>query len=248
MAGLQAIHRIQLTKEYKNTDENKAIGYLRSRDNNVGGCRSMFTHQKGEYAKGSATVYCDEGFKTILDEEIQVFEFSYPEASIIPFYVSEQEAIDKFLADKTQAIIVTRELTKDQIKYMKSKFKRVVRTNCIAVDAVALITNKENPVDQLSLQEIGDILSGKISRWSQLAGSDTTAIKIVFDNPGSSTVSYMRHQFLPAGTQVSDNPNAFGQKNNAQVLDLVKKRPKRTRNNQRQLAWRRPFRCKKHTA
>ena len=108
---------------------------------------------------------------------------------------------------------------------MKSKFKRVVRTNCIAVDAVALITNKENPVDQLSLQEIGDILSGKISRWSQLAGSDTTAIKIVFDNPGSSTVSYMRHQFLPAGTQVSDNPNAFGQKNNAQVLDLVKKDP-----------------------
>lgn len=181
--------------------------------------------KKGEYAKGSATVYCDEGFKTILDEEIQVFEFSYPEASIIPFYVSEQEAIDKFLADKTQAIIVTRELTKDQIKYMKSKFKRVVRTNCIAVDAVALITNKENPVDQLSLQEIGDILSGKISRWSQLAGSDTTAIKIVFDNPGSSTVSYMRHQFLPARTQVSDNPNAFGQKNNAQVLDLVKKDP-----------------------
>ncbi len=170
MAGLQAIHRIQLTKEYKNTDENKAIGYLRSRDNNVGGCRSTSSPiKKGEYAKGSATVYCDEGFKTILDEEIQVFEFSYPEASIIPFYVSEQEAIDKFLADKTQAIIVTRELTKDQIKYMKSKFKRVVRTNCIAVDAVALITNKENPVDRLSLQEIGDILSGKISRWSQLA-------------------------------------------------------------------------------
>ena len=179
--------------------------------------------KKGEYAKGSATVYCDEGFKTILDEEIQVFEFSYPEASIIPFYVSEQEAIDKFLADKTQAIIVTRELTKDRIKYMKSKFKRVVRTNCIAVDAVALIANKENPVDPTRFRRSGTSCQGKYHGGANLPSSDTTAIKIVFDNPGSSTVSYMRHQFLPAGTQVSDNPNAFGQKNNAQVADLVKK-------------------------
>lgn len=181
--------------------------------------------KKGEYAKGSATVFCDDGFKTILDEEISVFEYSYPEASIIPFYVSEQEAIDSLLADKTQAIIVTRELTKDQIAFMKAKYKRVVKTNCIAVDAVALITNKDNPVSQLSLDEIKEILTGKISRWSQLAGSDTTAIRLVFDNPGSSTVSYMRQRFLPQGASISDNPNAFAQKNNAQVLDIVKKDP-----------------------
>lgn len=181
--------------------------------------------KRGEYAKGSATVFCDDGFKTILDEEISVFEYSYPEASIIPFYVSEQEAIDTLLADKTQAIIVTRELSKDQIAFMKSKYKRVVKTNCIAVDAVALITNKDNPVSQLSLDEIKEILTGKISRWSQLAGSDTAAIKLVFDNPGSSTVSYMRQRFLPTGASISDNPNAFAQKNNAQVLDIVKKDP-----------------------
>ena len=181
--------------------------------------------KKGEYAKGSATIFCDDGFRNILDEEVQVFEFSYPDASIIPFYVSEQEAVDTFLADKTQAIIITRELTKDEVKYMKSKFKRVVKQNCIAVDAVALITNKKNPVQQLSLQEVGDIMSGKISRWSQLAGADSTAIKLVFDNAGSSTVSYMRERFLPKDAKMSDNKNAFAQNNNAQVVDVVKKDP-----------------------
>lgn len=179
--------------------------------------------KKGEYAKGSATVMCDEGFKNILDEEIEVFEYSYPEASIIPFYVSEQDAIDSLLADKTQAIIVTQELTKDQIKYMKSKFKRVVRTNCIAVDAVALITNKDNPVSQLSLEEVREIMNGKISKWSQLAGTDTTNIRLVFDNAGSSTVSFMRDKFLPKGAHISDNKNAFAQNTNAQVFDVVKK-------------------------
>lgn len=179
--------------------------------------------KRGEYAKGSATIFCDDGFKNILNEEIEVFEFSYPESSIIPFYVSEQDAIDTLLADGTQAIIVTRELTQEQRDYMKSKFKRVVRTHCIAVDAVALITNKENNVSSLSMEEIGDILNGKTTKWSQLAGNDTTTIKIVFDNPGSSTVSYMRDKFLPAGKKISDNPNAYAQKNNASVFDIVKK-------------------------
>lgn len=179
--------------------------------------------KRGEYAKGSATIFCDDGFKNILDEEIEVFEYSYPGSSIIPFYVSEQEAIDTLLADGTQAIIVTRELTKEQKDYLKNKFKRVVRSHCIAVDAVALITNKDNNVTSLSMTEIGEILNGKITRWSQLAGNDTTSIKLVFDNAGSSTVSYMRDTFLPEGAKISDNPNAFAQKNNAAVFDVVKK-------------------------
>lgn len=179
--------------------------------------------KRGEYAKGSASIFCDDGFKNILDEEIEVFEFSYPGSSIIPFYVSEQEALDTLLSDNTQAVIVTRELTPDQRDYMKSKFKRIVRTHCIAVDAVALITNKANNVTSLSVDEIGDILNGKKTKWSQLAGNDTTSIKIVFDNAGSSTVSYMRDKFLPAGAKISDNPHAFAQKNNAAVFDVVKK-------------------------
>ncbi|MBD5196373.1 MAG: hypothetical protein HDS18_02430 [Bacteroides sp.] len=181
--------------------------------------------KRGEYAKGSATIFCDDGFRNILNEEIEVFEFSYPGSSIIPFYVSEQEAIDTLIADGTQAIIVTQELTKEQKDYIKSKNKRVVKTHCIAVDAVALITNKDNRVTELSVTEISDILNGKITKWSQLAGNDTTSIKLVFDNAGSSTVSYMREKFLPEGAKISDNPHAYAQKDNAQVFDVVKKDP-----------------------
>lgn len=181
--------------------------------------------KRGEYAKGSATIFCDDGFKKILDEEIQVFEYSYPGSSIVPFYVSEQDAIDTLLNDGTQAIIVTRELSKEQKEYMKKKFKRVVRSHCIAVDAVALITNKSNNVQALSVTEIGEILNGKITRWSQLAGNDTTDIKLVFDNAGSAAVSYMRERFMPEGKKISDNPNAFAQNNNAAVFDVVKKDP-----------------------
>lgn len=191
----------------------------------VAGAVACTPVKRGEYASGSATVFCDDGFRYILDEEIEVFEYSYPQSSIIPFYVSEGAAIDTLMADGTQAIIATRELTKDQIDYMKSKYKRVVRQKCVAVDAVALITNKKNPVGALSMTEVSDILNGKITRWDQLAGNDTTAIKVVFDNAESSTVSYLKEKFLPEGKKLSETANTFAQENNAQVFDVVKTDP-----------------------
>ncbi|MCH5228024.1 MAG: substrate-binding domain-containing protein [Muribaculaceae bacterium] len=181
--------------------------------------------KRGEYASGSATIFCDDGFRTILEEEIDVFEYTYPQSSIIPIFVSQNEAIDTLLADNTQAIIVTKELTTEQIKFMRSKYKRVVRQQPIAVDAVALIINKDNPVDALSMDDIKKIMNGEIKKWSQLAANDTADIKIVFDNAGSSTVSYLRDKFLPEGKTISEVANAYAQKNNAQVFDIVKQDP-----------------------
>ncbi|MBD5278403.1 MAG: hypothetical protein HDS32_04125 [Bacteroides sp.] len=179
--------------------------------------------KRGEYVSGSATMYCDDGFRHILQEEIEVFEYQYPESAIIPYYVDEQTAMDSLLEDKTQLVVTTHELTQDQIKYIKDKFRRIVRQRCIAVDAVALIVNKDNPVSSLTLDDIKGILEGKISKWNQLAVAENSDIKLVFDNQGSSTVSYLREKFLGENGKISDNPNAFAQKDNAEVFDIVKK-------------------------
>lgn len=191
----------------------------------IGALSSCGEIKRGEYAAGTAAVFCDDGFKNILDEEIQAFEFSYKDATIVPFYMSEQACIDSMMQDKCQSIIITRDFTKEERAHIKSQNKRIVRSNCIAVDAVALIVNKDNPVSSLSMDEIGKILRGEITRWSQLAGNDTTAIKVVFDAEGSSTVSYMREQFLPDGKKITDYIKPYAQKNNAQVFDVVKKDP-----------------------
>ncbi|MBD5419545.1 MAG: hypothetical protein HDR48_05880 [Bacteroides sp.] len=181
--------------------------------------------KRGEYAAGTAAVFCDDGFKNILDEEIQAFEFTYKDATIVSFYTSEQACIDSLLADNCQSIIITRDFTPEEKKYVKSENKRIVRSNCIAVDAVAMIVNKDNPVGALSMDEIRKILTGQITRWNQLAGNDTTAIKVVFDAEGSSTVSYMRDTFLPEGKKITDYIKPYAQKNNAAVFDVVKKDP-----------------------
>lgn len=179
--------------------------------------------KKGEYTEGAEYIACDDGFRKILKQEIEVFEYQYPKAFILPSYMSENECIDSLKAGKCNLIIVTRELNEAERENIKKEQKRVVRQKCIAVDAVAIIVNKDNPVGLLTLNEIRDILMGKITTWRQLAVNDTSKIKIVFDNEGSSTVNYMREKFLPKGMTLSQNPNTFAQKDNEDVFEVVKR-------------------------
>lgn len=188
------------------------------------GATSCGEIKRGEYVKGSASIYCDDGFKNILEEEIDVFEYQYHDSSIIPTYVSEGDAMSALLDDKTDAVIVTKELTDDQREYIKKKYKKIVKSKPIAVDAVALIVNKDCPLESLNMEEIGQLLRGNISKWDQLAVNDTAQIKLVFDSQESSTVSYLREKFLQGG-KISDNPNAYAQNNNSDVFDIVKRDP-----------------------
>lgn len=171
------------------------------------------------YDEGSTIMYADEGCKSYMEQEIDVFEYQYPKVAVRSVYMSENEAINGLLADSCEVAVTSRPLTKVQIDYLKTNKKKVARQEEIAVDAIALIINKENPVSTLSVEEIQEIFSGKISKWTQLAWADTAAIKLVFDHEGSSNVNYIRDTFLPSGTPFP--PNTFAQKSNADVIKVV---------------------------
>jgi phosphate transport system substrate-binding protein len=48
----------------------------------------------------------------------------------------------------------------------------------IARDAIAVIVNPENPVNQLTLKQISDIYSGKITNWNEVDGEDRPIVKL----------------------------------------------------------------------
>jgi phosphate transport system substrate-binding protein len=48
----------------------------------------------------------------------------------------------------------------------------------IARDAIAVIVNPANPVGQLTLKQISDIYSGKISNWSEVGGEDRPIVRL----------------------------------------------------------------------
>ncbi len=63
---------------------------------------------------------------------------------------------------------------------------RGVNRYLIGKDAIGILVNTANPVDSLSLAQLKDIFSGKITNWKQVGGQDI-AIKVYVVNPQSAT-------------------------------------------------------------
>lgn len=169
---------------------------------------------------GIISIVCDESFENILSQEIDVFEFTYPKANIIPYYTDENSAIDSLMQNKTKLIITAHMLTDAQVEYLKEQ-RGNVKTQKIAVDAIALIVNKDNPIEELTMSELGEIMTGKVTKWNEISPSKLGTIQVVFDNQGSSTVQYMRDSLLHGSPFT---PNVFAQKSNADVFKAVETR------------------------
>ena len=172
---------------------------------------------------GMALVACDQTFENILQQEIEVFEYIYPEASVMPYYVDEQAAVDSLLnLGQVKTIVITRTLTDKEKKYLEDRDKHVKQQK-IAVDAIALIVNPKNDIDEpITRSELGKILSGQITRWAQIDPSKMGKIDVIFEHPGSSTVKYMRDSLMN-GAQFG--PNVFAQKSNQDVFRVVSENP-----------------------
>ncbi|MCM1319695.1 MAG: substrate-binding domain-containing protein [Muribaculaceae bacterium] len=176
-------------------------------------------HSTQKYNEGNVKLYADEGFKSFMEQEIQVFEYQYPGSYVIPSYMSEVDAINGLIKDSCTIAITSKPLTQAQIDYIKDNNKRIVRQQEIAIDAVALIVNKDNPVNTVTIQDLKDIFSGKVDLWRQLAGNPEDSITVVFDRLGSANVSYIESKFLPKGAEFRSN--VYAQKSNQDVIDFV---------------------------
>lgn len=145
---------------------------------------------------GLITLMCDHSFENIIQQEIDVFEYTYPNANIIPYYIDAHAAIDSLLDQKTSLIVTAQELTKEQRDYLENVNKFPPRTQRIAVDAIAVIANPENDIDELSISELRDILSGKTPRWGDVFPSKLGKIQVIFDHQGSSVVKYITDSIM----------------------------------------------------
>jgi phosphate transport system substrate-binding protein len=57
----------------------------------------------------------------------------------------------------------------------------------IAIDGIAVIVNKNNPIGNLTMAQIRDIYTGQITNWSDVAPGKSGKIAVVSREPGSGT-------------------------------------------------------------
>ena len=71
--------------------------------------------------EGTINISVDESFKPVFDEQIKVYNASFPLAKVVVNYKSEVDCFKDLLKDSTTLIIVSRGLTKDELAYYKNK-------------------------------------------------------------------------------------------------------------------------------
>ena len=106
----------------------------------------------------------------------------------------------------------------------------------LAYDGIAVVVSPENPVSDLTIEQIADIYTGKITNWSEVGGNDAEIVLIGreagsgtrdgFESiTGTEEACQYRQELTSTGdviATVSQNPNAIGYASLSAVKDTVK--------------------------
>jgi phosphate transport system substrate-binding protein len=185
-------------------------------------CKKNMNGQQDSPTSGVVQIAVDETFAPIVDNEIDVFESIYKTAGIVERVCPEIDAFNLLLKDSVRMIIATRTLNEEENAYFKNKkiFPKEVK---LAVDAVALIVNNNNNDTLLTTANVKRILLGEISQWNQINPmSKLGAIKVIFDNPKSSTAEYAVKEIC-GNTKLASSLSAVN--SNLEVIEYVSNTP-----------------------
>jgi phosphate transport system substrate-binding protein len=76
----------------------------------------------------------------------------------------------------------------------------------VAVDAIAVIVNPQNPISQLTIDQLADIFTGRVTNWKEVGGNDEPIV-LVSRETNSGTHVYFLEQVVRKGN--SENTDVF---------------------------------------
>ena len=163
------------------------------------------------FMAGKADFLIDESCSPIVDEEAYVFTASYDKAKPHLIYKTENDLLNLLLNDSLNFAIMTRDLKPAEAKAMADR-GLPAEVNKFATDAVTLIVNNTSADTTITVSQIKDMLNGEIK----------TDKNIVFDNPNSSLVRYLKDL---TGIKDLTSKNIYALKSNKEVIRYVSQHP-----------------------
>jgi len=124
----------------------------------------------------------------------------------------------------------SREMSAEELAAAKKNGITPVRFT-VALDAIAVVENPENPISGLTIKQISDMYTGKLGRWSEVGGDDRPIVLLSRES-NSGTYVYFLEQVVRRGdpknaglfspatllmpssegitAEIRQNPNAIG--------------------------------------
>lgn len=163
------------------------------------------------FNSGKGTFVADESFAPIVSQEEYIYKSRYPAAQPTFLYKTENQAVNMLLNDSVRMAVLSRDLdtTERNIIIKRSLSVDVLR---FATDAVTLIVNQASVDTTITVAVLKKMLNGE--------GDPNKTI--VFDNPNSSLVRYLKYF---SGNKEFNQKNIYALKSNKEVIKYVSEHP-----------------------
>jgi phosphate transport system substrate-binding protein len=119
--------------------------------------------------KGSLDVVTDESVAPMIEPQLKEFMRVWQDAKVQNETMTTRKVVERLLNRETRFIIIARDVKADEAAALKTA-EIELEKKPIAVDAVCFLVHPENPVTVLTLAQAKDILTGKITDWSEVGG------------------------------------------------------------------------------
>ena len=156
----------------------------------------------------SITVYCDEAFRYLVDQEIRIYEVGLPDKHIQVIYASEAEVMKRLVNDTFSTVILGRRLREQERNDIFHHSNLQVEERVFATEAVAIIANRGLDRDTIPFTNILSLLNNTSHEYD-----------LVFEGNGSGVINYMFAQIANTSTR----PSAYAAKNITELVDYLHK-------------------------
>jgi phosphate transport system substrate-binding protein len=196
------------------------------------GCSAQSRAEQNVASTQTSMYIQNKGSDTIVNIALawaELYQKEHPQVSISVTGGGTGTGIASLLNRTVDLANASRKIKDEEIQTAKKNGVEPVEF-VVARDAIAVIVNPENPVERLTLQQISDIYSGKISNWSEVGGENRPIVRLSRETNSGTHVYFLESVIrlgekvktifsadtllLPSSegiiAEVSDNPNALG--------------------------------------
>jgi len=99
--------------------------------------------------------------------------------------------------------------------------ERGLRVTLIALDGIAVILHRDNPIDDLTVEQVRGIFSSRILNWKELGGSDKVIIPVTREEGSGTRASF--EEMIMDGEEISDA--CLVQDSNGAVREIIATTP-----------------------
>jgi len=147
---------------------------------------------------------------------------AYPGVSVYAEGGGTATGIKALINGDIDICAASRPLRPEEISLLAERYRAIGISFLVAKDALSIYLHPDNPLNDLTVKQLKEIFTGKVTNWSEVGGRDEK-IRVIIRTPNSGTYLYFQEHILE-GEPYSSSAKMIS--TTAAIVDTVARNPR----------------------